>query len=52
MQRPDAKEKPSEYLKQRYFDSLVFTSEALRHLVNEHGASQTMIGTDLRGAMG
>jgi aminocarboxymuconate-semialdehyde decarboxylase len=40
------KKKPSEYLKQLYFDSLVFTSEALRHLVNEHGASQIMIGTD------
>jgi len=43
---PTLKKKPSEYLKQLYFDSLVFTSEALRHLVNEHGASQIMIGTD------
>ena len=43
---PTLKKKPSEYLKQFYFDSLVFTSEALRHLVNEHGASQIMIGTD------
>src|SRR5215471_1492034 len=43
---PTLKKKPSEYLKQLYFDSLVFTSEGLRHLVNEHGASQIMIGTD------
>jgi aminocarboxymuconate-semialdehyde decarboxylase len=43
---PALKKKPSEYLKQLYFDSLVFTAEALRHLVNEHGASQIMIGTD------
>ena len=43
---PTLKKKPSDYLKQLYFDSLVFTGEALRHLVNEHGASQIMIGTD------
>jgi aminocarboxymuconate-semialdehyde decarboxylase len=40
------KRAPSEYLKTLYFDSLVFTGEALRHLVAEHGASQIMIGTD------
>ncbi|MEA2906795.1 MAG: aminocarboxymuconate-semialdehyde decarboxylase [Alphaproteobacteria bacterium] len=43
---PTLKKKPSEYLKQLYFDTLVFTGEALRHLVAEHGASQLMIGTD------
>ena len=43
---PALKKKPTEYLKRLYYDSLVFTSEALRHLVNEHGASQIMIGTD------
>jgi aminocarboxymuconate-semialdehyde decarboxylase len=43
---PTLKKKPSEYLKRLYYDSLVFSSEALRHLVNEHGASQIMIGTD------
>jgi aminocarboxymuconate-semialdehyde decarboxylase len=41
-----AKKKPSEYLRQLYFDSMVFTSEGLRHLVAECGASQIMIGTD------
>jgi aminocarboxymuconate-semialdehyde decarboxylase len=43
---PALKKKPTEYLKRLYYDSLVFTSEGLRHLVNEHGASQIMIGTD------
>ena len=43
---PVLKRKPSEYLKQLYFDTLVFTGEALRHLVAEHGASQLVIGTD------
>jgi aminocarboxymuconate-semialdehyde decarboxylase len=38
--------KPSEYLKQMYFDSLVFTAEGLRHLVAEWGASQIVLGTD------
>jgi aminocarboxymuconate-semialdehyde decarboxylase len=38
--------KPTEYLRQLYFDSLVFTPEALRHLVAETGASQIVMGTD------
>jgi aminocarboxymuconate-semialdehyde decarboxylase len=37
---------PTEYLKQMYYDSLVFTPEALRHLAAEVGASQIMMGTD------
>ena len=40
------KKKPTEYLNQLYFDSLVFTPEALRHLVAQVGASQVVIGTD------
>ena len=40
------KKKPTEYLNQMYFDTLVFTSEALRHIVAQVGASQLMIGTD------
>ena len=40
------KKKPTEYLKQIYFDSLLFTPEGLRHLVAEVGSSQVMIGTD------
>lgn len=33
-------------MRQLYFDSLVFTPEALRHLVAECGASQIVMGTD------
>jgi aminocarboxymuconate-semialdehyde decarboxylase len=40
------KKKPTEYLNQLYFDALVFTPEALRHLVAQVGASQIMLGTD------
>jgi aminocarboxymuconate-semialdehyde decarboxylase len=40
------KKKPTEYLNQIYFDALVFTEEALRHLVAQVGASQVVIGTD------
>jgi aminocarboxymuconate-semialdehyde decarboxylase len=40
------KKKPTEYLRQLYFDSMVFTPEGLRHLVAECGVSQIMIGTD------
>jgi aminocarboxymuconate-semialdehyde decarboxylase len=40
------KKHPTEYLRQLYFDSMVFTPEGLRHLVAECGASQIMIGTD------
>ena len=29
-----------------YFDSLIFTGEALRHLVAVAGVSQVMLGTD------
>jgi aminocarboxymuconate-semialdehyde decarboxylase len=37
---------PSEYLKRIFVDSLVFTGEALRHLVAECGAGQVVLGTD------
>jgi aminocarboxymuconate-semialdehyde decarboxylase len=40
------KKRPTEYLRQLYFDSLVFSPEALRHLVAQCGASQIVIGTD------
>ena len=41
------KKHPTEYLrKEIYVDSLVFSPEALRHLVAQCGASQIMIGTD------
>jgi aminocarboxymuconate-semialdehyde decarboxylase len=49
--RPDQcpvalKKKPSEYLKQIYIDSLIFTPEGLRHLIAEVGVGQIVIGTD------
>jgi aminocarboxymuconate-semialdehyde decarboxylase len=53
--RPDAcpggtygpiKKKPSEYLKQMYYDTMVFSPEGVRHLVAEVGASQLLVGTD------
>ena len=40
------KKKPTEYIRQMYFDTLVFTDEALRHLAAEAGVGQLVIGTD------
>jgi len=40
------KKKPTEYLRTMYFDTLVFTSEMLRHLAAEVGVSQLVVGTD------
>jgi aminocarboxymuconate-semialdehyde decarboxylase len=40
------KKHPTEYLRQIYVDSLVFTPEALRHLVAVVGVDHIMIGTD------
>lgn len=40
--------KPTAYLRdgQLFFDTIVFTPEALRHLIAETGAGQVVIGTD------
>lgn len=40
------KKHPTEYLRQIYVDSMIFTPEGLRHLAAEVGAGQIMIGTD------
>ncbi|HTH98270.1 MAG TPA: amidohydrolase family protein [Stellaceae bacterium] len=40
------KKQPTEYLRQMYYDVLVFSPEALRHLIAEVGVSQLMLGTD------
>lgn len=40
------KKRPTEYLKHLYYDSIVFTSEALRHLAAETGPGQIVMGTD------
>ncbi len=40
------KKKPTEYLRDMYYDTLVFTDEALRHLAAEVGVDKLVIGTD------
>ena len=40
------KKQPSAYLKQLYFDSLMFSPEAIRHLAAQVGASQILLGSD------
>jgi aminocarboxymuconate-semialdehyde decarboxylase len=40
------KKRPSEYLKQIYVDSIMFTPEAMRHLIATVGVGQVMVGTD------
>ena len=43
---------PSEYLKRLYFDSLIYTSENLRHLIATVGADRIVLGTDFPFRMG
>jgi len=53
--RPEAggiRKKPSEYLKQIYFDSLVYAPGQLRMLIAQVGASQIVVGTDYAFDMG
>lgn len=40
------KKQPTEYLKQLYFDSLVFSPEAIRHLAAQVGPEQIVLGSD------
>src|SRR5712692_294211 len=40
------KRKPTEYLRRMYYDTLVFTSEALRNHEAEVGSNRLVIGTD------
>jgi len=47
-----AQRAPSAYLKQLYFDNLVYTPQALRHLIHEVGLSQVVVGTDYPFDMG
>jgi aminocarboxymuconate-semialdehyde decarboxylase len=37
---------PTEYLRQLFYDTIVFTPEALRHLATETGPRQLVMGTD------
>src|SRR5437764_9593156 len=54
--RPDCceqlKKMPTEYLKQVYFDSLVYTHHQLDYLVEEYGADHILVGTDYPADMG
>jgi aminocarboxymuconate-semialdehyde decarboxylase len=38
--------KPSEYLKELYFDTLVYSPRVLRHLIDQVGADRIVMGTD------
>jgi predicted TIM-barrel fold metal-dependent hydrolase len=40
------KKTPTEYLKQIYFDSLIFSPEAIRHLAAQVGTGQIVLGSD------
>ena len=40
------KKRPSEYLKQLYFDTMVFNTEGVRHLAAEVGVDRLVVGTD------
>jgi len=40
------KKRPTEYIRDMYYDTLVFTDEALRHLAHEVGVERLVIGTD------
>ena len=40
------RKRPTEYLRQMYYDTILLTPEALRHLAAEVGSSQIVMGTD------
>jgi aminocarboxymuconate-semialdehyde decarboxylase len=40
------KKKPTEYLRQLYYDNIIFTPEGMRHLIAETGSGQVVMGTD------
>ncbi|MEW6991605.1 amidohydrolase family protein [Colwelliaceae bacterium 6441] len=46
------KKAPSEYLKQIYFDTILFDPNQIEHLVRQVGLSQVVIGTDYPFDMG
>jgi aminocarboxymuconate-semialdehyde decarboxylase len=53
--RPESRttaQPPSSYLRQLFFDSLVYRSDTLRHLIDVAGASQVVLGTDYPFDMG
>jgi aminocarboxymuconate-semialdehyde decarboxylase len=50
--RAGAKRAPIEYLREMWFDSVVYEPQALKHLVDVVGATQIVIGTDYPFDMG
>jgi aminocarboxymuconate-semialdehyde decarboxylase len=53
--RPEARgcmRAPSEYLRQMWFDTVVYDPRILRHLIDTYGASQLLVGTDYPFDMG
>jgi aminocarboxymuconate-semialdehyde decarboxylase len=40
------KKAPSAYLKEMYYDTMVFNQEGVRHLIAEVGANRLLVGTD------
>ena len=53
--RPDARgcsRRPSEHLRNIWYDALVYTPEALRNLVDAVGPDQVVLGTDYPFDMG
>ncbi len=54
--RPDVRDglakPPGEYLKQLYFDSMVFAPDQLKYLIDKFGADRILLGTDYPLDMG
>jgi aminocarboxymuconate-semialdehyde decarboxylase len=53
--RPEARTaqgRPSDYLRELYFDSLVYSPQALQALVAQVGAKRVMLGSDFPFDMG
>lgn len=54
--RPDCrtviKKAPSSYLKKMYFDTITFDPRMLRHMIDQYGAGQVLLGTDYPYDMG
>ena len=53
--RPEAQQmdkRPSDYLKRIWFDSLVYEPHSLRHLIDQVGVGQVVVGTDYPFDMG
>jgi aminocarboxymuconate-semialdehyde decarboxylase len=42
----DLKHKPSDYLKRMYFDTVVFSFDQLKYLIDKFGSNHIIMGTD------